>query len=58
MQFNDYLALKKIDAAHFQANEPALYTEWKSLFEQIHPDSFTVQKKFLLNNVRRKHHLL
>jgi len=58
MQFNDYLALKKIDPLHFQANEPTLYAEWKSLFEQIHPDSFTTLKKFLLNNVRRRHHLL
>lgn len=58
MQFNEYLALKKIDAQRFQHQDPILYTEWKSLFEQIHPDSFTTLKKFLLNNVRRTHHLL
>lgn len=58
MQFNEYLALKKIDAQHFQCQDPVLYTEWKCLFEQIHPDSFTTLKKFLLNNVRRRHHLL
>ena len=58
MQFNDYLALKKIDPHHFWVHEPVLYTEWKCLFEQVHPDSFTTLKKFLLNNVRRKHHLL
>jgi hypothetical protein len=58
MQFNDYLALKKIDGRQFQAVDPSLYYEWKSLFDQVHPDSFTTLKKFLLNNVRRKHHLL
>ena len=58
MQFNDYLLGKKIDPLRFQAEDTALYTEWKSLFEQINPDSFTTLKKFLINNVRRKHHLL
>jgi len=57
MQFDDYLALKHIDAHHFQVYDPTLYTEWKSLFQQVHPDSFTTLKKFLLNNVRRTHHL-
>lgn len=57
MQFDDYLILKRVDPHHFLTNNPTLYTEWKSLFTQVHPDSFTTLKKFLLNNVRRKHHL-
>lgn len=58
MQFDAYLALKRVDAHHFKVHNPTLYTEWKSLFEKVHPDSFTTLKKFLINNVRRKHHLL
>lgn len=57
MEFDDYLTSKKIDSTQFRLREPQLYVEWKSLFEQVHPDSFTTQKKFLLNNVRRKHPL-
>jgi hypothetical protein len=57
MEFDDYLTQKKIDPVSFRLQESDLYTEWKSLFEQVHPESFTTLKKFLLNNVRRKHHL-
>jgi hypothetical protein len=57
MEFDDYLMQKKIDPAQFRLRESALYNEWKSLFEQLHPESFTTLKKFLINNVRRKHPL-
>ena len=52
--FDEYLESKKIDTTVFQKVEPKLYTEWKNLFMAIHPDSFTAQKKFLLNKLRRK----
>lgn len=46
---------KKIDGQRFKQAEPTLYTEWAALFELVHPDSFTVQKKFLLNTIRRQY---
>ena len=55
MTFNEYLSDKKIDSRRFQQTEPAQFDEWQQLFEQLHPDSFTAQKKFLLNNTRRKY---
>ena len=55
MIFEEYLAQKKIDAERFRAAEPARYHEWKAEFAQLHPESFTVQKKFLLNDTRRKY---
>ncbi|QJW89803.1 hypothetical protein HNV11_10645 [Spirosoma taeanense] len=55
MTFEEYLLLKKIDAEQFLAAEPARYEEWKAEFSQMHPESFTVQKKFLLNDTRRKY---
>lgn len=55
MSFEDYLILKKIDRQRFLESEPERYTEWKEEFQQMHPDSFTVQKKFLLNDTRKKY---
>jgi hypothetical protein len=53
--FEEYLAQKKIDVGLFLQAEPVRYAEWAREFEQMHPDSFTVQKKFLLNDTRRKY---
>jgi hypothetical protein len=55
MTFTDYLASKKIDADRFAAAEPKTYAEWAALFVRMHPESFTVQKKFVLNPTRRKY---
>ncbi len=55
MTFSDYLLSKKIDESSLQKGEPEMYLEWKTLFNSIHPDSFTLQKKFLLNPMRRKY---
>lgn len=55
MTFEEYLAQKKIDATQFQRFEPERYAEWERGFEQMNPASFTVQKKFLLNDTRRKY---
>lgn len=55
MEFEEYLLQKKIDAHVFQRTEPARYAEWKNEFVQLHPASFTAQKKFLLNDTRRKY---
>lgn len=55
MTFDDYLRLKKIDPEQFLRNEPTRYAEWEKEYASMHPDSFTVQKKFLLNDTRRKY---
>ena len=55
MTFETYLTQKKIDATQFWQAEPARYTEWQREFQEMHPESFTAQKKFLLNDTRRKY---
>jgi hypothetical protein len=55
MTFEEYLSSKKIDENKFKRQEPLRYTTWKAEFEQQHPESFTTQKKFLINEVRRKY---
>lgn len=53
--FEDYLISKKIDSQAFRLAEPKVWNAWKSEFEQIHPNSFTVQKLNLINPIRRKY---
>ena len=54
MSFEEYLVSKKIDSIQFSKQEPQLYLEWKNSFDQLHPNSFTAQKLFLINSIRRK----
>jgi hypothetical protein len=54
MSFEEYLVQKKINGEVFRKKKPDLYAEWKALFEEVHPESFTLQKKFLINNIRRE----
>jgi hypothetical protein len=55
--FETYLAEKKIDSQAFKENEPSQWQEFRALFEVVHPESFTVQKKFLINTIRRQYPL-
>jgi hypothetical protein len=55
MTLEDYLSAKKIDPALFRAAEPTRWEEFEASFEGVHPDSFTAQKKFLLNDLRRRY---
>lgn len=55
LNFADYLLQKKINADRFKEAEPERYAEWERLFAQLNADSFTGQKKFLINNIRRKY---
>ena len=57
VNFEDYLISKKIDSATFRLAEPAVWESWKVEFEQMHPNSFTAQKLYLINPVRRKYTL-
>jgi hypothetical protein len=52
-----YLLSKKIDSTAFQKAEPTLWKAWSIEFEQMHPNSFTVQKLNLINPIRRKYPL-
>lgn len=55
MTFEAYLFSKKIDITTFRQQEAERFQEWQTLFRQLHPDSFTAQKKFLINDIRRKY---
>lgn len=55
MTFEDYLISKKIDREAFLQAEPALFESWRSEFVQLHPSSFTGQKLYLINPIRRKY---
>jgi hypothetical protein len=57
VNFEEYLIAKKIDAAAFKKAEPARWNEWENEFVQVHPNSFTSQKLYLINPIRRKYPL-
>lgn len=57
MTFEDYLASKKIDSEKFRQAEPHRWQEWHDAFMQVHPNSFTAQKLYLINPIRRKYQL-
>ncbi len=57
MNFEEYLISKKIDSQSFHAAEPGLWSEWNRLFEVMSPASFTAQKLYLINPIRRKYPL-
>jgi hypothetical protein len=55
--FEEYLIGKNIDSAAFKNAEEKIWMQWKEEFEQMHPNSFTVQKLNLINPIRRKYTL-
>ncbi len=55
MTFEEYCVKKKIDSARFQADDPGQWEELAVIFEQVSENSFTQQKKFLINDLRRKY---
>jgi hypothetical protein len=57
VNFSAFLISKKIDESAFLKAEPELFEAWKAEFEQMHPNSFTVQKLNLINPIRRKYQL-
>ena len=57
MTFDEYLTGKKIDSQRFREEEPDVWASWLHDFEQQHPASFTAQKLYLINAIRRKYHL-
>lgn len=57
MEFNDYLISKNIDPIALKENEENLFSAWELMFKTVHPTSFTDQKKFQINQIRRKYPL-
>jgi hypothetical protein len=57
MVFEQYLEQKNINSEDFLWADPEHFQELKVIFNQMHPESFTVQKKFLINKLRRKYQL-
>ena len=54
MSFEEYLYSKKIDSSAYQASEPDQWQEFASIFQDMHPKSFTMQKLNLINGIRRR----
>ena len=57
MVFEKYLEEKNIDPEKFLWENPEQFQELKVIFNQMNPESFTAQKKFLINPIRRKYQL-
>ena len=55
MRFEDYCHSKHIDYAKLKMEQPSLLQELEDYFDQVHPESFTQQKKFLINPLRREY---
>jgi|TARA_B100000900_G_C20034840_1_gene495500 hypothetical protein len=53
-EFHLYLISKKIDPSSFEQGNKLLFQEFERVFIQSHPSSFTAQKLFMLNKLRRK----
>ncbi|WP_224995189.1 hypothetical protein [Cesiribacter sp. SM1] len=58
INWQEYLAQKKIDARAYQKGSPQQYADFERQFMQMHPDSFTAHKLFLINDIRRSYPLL
>ncbi len=55
MNFREYLISKKIDPERFKKEDTETYRSFNMAFSQMHPESFTAQKLFLINKIRRKY---
>ena len=58
MEFAEYLKQKKIDADLFKKADKTRFEEWEEIFKTMHAESFTAQKKFLINDTRRRYLLV
>ena len=57
MTFEEYLRSKKIDSEAFKKGDASRWNEFKVIFDQVNPASFTLQKLYLINRIRRAYHL-
>lgn len=53
MEFTEYLISKRIDPDRYKKAEPDQFNKFKVEFDQMHPKSFTAQKLYLINQIRR-----
>ena len=54
-EFIEYLEGKRIDGEAFEKDDFVLFAKWESEFMQMHVKSFTSQKLYLINNIRRQY---
>ncbi|PKQ70644.1 hypothetical protein [Raineya orbicola] len=57
ISLESYLEKKNIDWQKLAQAEPELWLKLQADFAELHPNSFEMQKKFLLNKIRRKYML-
>ena len=57
MTFDEFFAKKKIDLGALMQAEPALFSEFKTHFEQMGEKSFDHTKKYWFNKLRLQYHL-
>jgi hypothetical protein len=55
MTLEEYFDKKNIDWQKLSTSEPQHWLELKKAFELMHPNSFEMRKKFILNSLRRKY---
>ena len=54
MTFEEDLTKRRIDVAAFAAGDPEKYASWARMYAQMHPNSFYVALKMVINDVRRR----
>ncbi|QMU30738.1 hypothetical protein [Adhaeribacter radiodurans] len=54
MTFEDDLTKRRINVAAFAAGDPERYAAWRTLYEQVHPNTFYTAVKMIINDVRRQ----
>lgn len=55
MTFEEYCISKNINPEQFKNQEFKQYQDLQSVFENVSVESFTQQKLFLINKIRRKY---
>ncbi len=58
MTFEEYLTQKKIDTSAFRKGDERQWIALEHIFLQMHPKSFTAQKLYLINPLRRRYPLI
>lgn len=53
MSLEEYFDKKNIDWQKLAQHEKPLWEALQKEFEQMHPNSFEMRKKFILNKIRR-----